>query len=147
MAIEFKTDAQRACYERVAGLMRDLFGESARPLADKPIFALNYGSAYLETGIWDWGDQVFVRTRSWVVSGAEVRPDLLEYLLHENDSLLFGGFGLMEDGTITFNYTMLGDKLDKEELRNGVMMVARMGDKYDDLIVSRWGGRRHSDSR
>jgi hypothetical protein len=76
-----------------------------------------------------------------------VRPDLLEYLLHENDSLLFGGFGLMEDGTITFNYTMLGDKLDKEELRNGVMMVARMGDKYDDLIVSRWGGRRHSDSR
>ena len=147
MAVEFKTDKQRACYDRVAGFMRELFGEMVRPSETNPLFSMNYGSAYVETGVWDWGEQTCVRTRSWVVYDTELRPDLLDYLLKENDKLLFGGFGLMESGTITYNYAVLGDAVDKEEIRNAVMLVARMADKYDDLIVARWGGRRQNDPK
>ena len=82
-----------------------------------------------------------------MVTGADLSVDLLRYLLDENARLLFGAFGVGEDGTIVLQHSVVGDSLDKVELESSVQAVLSLGDRYDDEIVDRFGGHRAFDSR
>jgi len=143
MAIEFKHDAHKACYEKVAGLLREIFGEFMRARDDAPVFLLKIGSAVAQALVLSWGDDdAVVNTRAYVVCGAERTPELLEYLLHENSTMRFGAFGLDPDGDIIFELAIVASTCDKEEVKSSLLAVVNTADGYDDKIVERWGGRK-----
>jgi hypothetical protein len=144
--MEFKTKGQQACYEKVATLLEKLFGELAIPRPQGPGWGISMGSSFTQVWIGTWGeDDALIQVRAYVVMGAEVTPDLMEFLLKENDKMIFGAFGLDNDKDIFFEHTILGSSCDKSTLKASVMSVINNADQYDDQIVSRWGGRRASD--
>jgi hypothetical protein len=77
---------------------------------------------------------------SWVATGVTPSEELFRYLLTENSNFVFGGFGLTPDNTVIYQHTVIGDAIDKEQLRASVRAVAGVADDYDDQITSRFGG-------
>ena len=75
--MEFENPAQKACYEKVAGFMKELFGEFAQAREDAPVFSVLMGSAWAQIVVLPWGnDDATIATRAYVVRGAELVPDL-----------------------------------------------------------------------
>ncbi len=144
--MEFKTDVQKACYEKTAAMMKDLFGEMAMARDDVPLIGLVMGSALVNVGVHPWGtDDAVICGRSYVVFGADITPDLMQYLLRKNDEMRFGAFGLDSDNDIFFEHSIVGSTCDKAELRATVMAVLSTADLHDDEIMARWGGERAID--
>jgi hypothetical protein len=144
--MEFQSPVQDACYQKVVTLIRELFGELATPHKESPIIGVSVGSAFIQIAVWAWGDSdAVISTRAYVVRGAEVTPDLMHFLLRQNDQMRFGAFGLDQEGDIFFSHAILGNSCDKEELKSSVMAVAQTADRLDDEIVARWGGQRAID--
>jgi hypothetical protein len=144
--MEFRTQAQKACYEKIAPWMKELFGEFAFARDDAPVISVVVGSAVAQTAVFPWGeDDATICTRAYVVTGAELTPDLMHYLLRKNADMRFGAFGVDDDGDIVFEHTIVGSTCDKEELRASVMAVVLTADQFDDEIVARWGGQRALD--
>jgi hypothetical protein len=53
----------------------------------------------------------------------------------------------MEDeGDIRFHVTLLGASCQQNEFKLALTEVLESADRYDDLIVERWGGRRAADA-
>jgi hypothetical protein len=126
--------------------MRQLFGEAAGVRTDFPAFGVWVGSAFAQTMIHPWGpDDAVICTRAYVVTGAQVTPDLMAFLLRANDRMRFGAFGLDEDGDIFFQHTIVGSTCDIKQLQASVAAVVLVADRYDDPIVARWGGQRAID--
>lgn len=144
--MEFKNDAQKETYEKVAKWLTEIFGEFVHPKDDSPLFRIAMGSALARVYVRPWGDdEAYIFTRATVVRDVELTPELMKYLLEKNNSVVFGAFCLDEDGDINFDHTIYGPTCDKEELRTSVKAVLFTADKLDDEIVSRWGGKKASD--
>lgn len=144
--MEFETQAQKACYERIAPWVTDLFGGSVLRKPDKPILGVMHGSAFAQVGVFPWGDgDAIITTRAYVVTGAELTPDLMRFLLEENAGMRFGAFGVDDEGDIIFEHSIVGSTCDQRELESSVIHVARTADEFDDQIVARWGGERALD--
>lgn len=144
--MEFQTQAQKACYEKVVAWMKELFGELAQPRDDAPAVVVLSGSAVAQAIVFPWGeDDAVICTRAYVVTGVELTPDLMHFLLRENADMRFGAFGVDKDGDILFEHSIVGSTADKNELKASVMAVLMTADHYDDQIVSRWGGKRALD--
>ena len=76
-----------------------------------------------------------------VVRGARIDQTLMRKLLRLNSELNFGAFGLLDDDTITYQYSILGgNHMDSAEFKNAISMVAFISDEYDNKIVSTHGG-------
>lgn len=141
--MEFKSQAQQACYERIAPWVKEVFGAFASEREDVPVFGVMVGSVLAQVGVSPWGtDDATITTRAYLVTDVELSPDLLMYLLRENDRMRFGAFGVDPDGDIFFEHAIVGSSVDKAELKSSVMAVAITADQYDDKIVERWGGQR-----
>ena len=82
---------------------------------------------------------------SQVVTGANISPELMNFLLRKNAELHFGAFGLYFDNTITFSHSITGTNLDENELVNTLNAVAIIADHYDDKIMELAGGKRAAD--
>jgi len=146
MAIEFKTAAQKACYEKIVPMMKELFGELAMFRDNAPVVLVPVGSTYASTAVYAWGDdEATITTRAYVVTKVELTPELMLFLLQENDTMRFGAFGVDSDKDIFFEHTIVGSTCDKAELRASVIAVVRTADQYDDQIMARWGGQRAVD--
>jgi Putative bacterial sensory transduction regulator len=146
--MNFTTDAQRACYEKVSDYMTQLFGESAWASPDEPLFRVFQGSAFANLVVAPWSeDSAVIQAYSWVVTDVAPSAELSEYLLKENSTLLFGAFGMDDQNDIVFQYSLPGDTIDKGELRTLATIVADMADEYDDEIVGRFGGLRAKDRK
>ena len=144
--MRFETTAQRQCYEKVLPWMRDMFGDFAGQHTESPEFAVMVGSALAQTAIFPFGeDDSVISTRAYVVTGAELTPELMHFLLRENDRMTFGAFGIDADGDIFFEHTIVGSTCDPNELKSSVSAVVLIADEYDDNIIERWGGTRAID--
>ena len=144
--MEFQTDPQKQCYEKIAPWMKELFGTFARPREDVPAFVVLIGSAVAQIGVSPWGvDNSTITTRSYVVTGVELSADLMHFLLQENDKMRFGAFGVDRENDIFFEHTIVGASADIEELKASVMAVILTADQYDDKLIERWGGQRAVD--
>jgi hypothetical protein len=140
--MEFQSTAQQEVYEKIRPWMKEIFGEFAMEREDSPAFSLMIGSAYALVNVYPWKkDDASITTRSYVVTGVEMTPELMEYLLTENGTLRFGAFGIDSEKDIFFEHTIVGSTCDKEELRASVMAVVMNTDDYDDKIVAKWGGQ------
>ncbi len=146
--MEFQTDAHKQVYEKIAPWIKELFGTFSFAREDVPSFGLAVGSAFVQVGVIPWGDDdATITTRSYVVTGAEITPDLMHFLLRENDKMRFGAFGIDQDGDIFFEHTIVGSSCDKEELKSSILAVVYTADQYDDQIIQKWGGQRAVDRR
>lgn len=146
--MEFKTDAQKAAYERILAMTRELFGELVQLREDQPGFGVSYGSAWVQTWVSAWGDDdASVTTRSWIVTGAELTQELCHDLLRRNDDVRFGAFGVDSDGDVFFEHTIVASTVTKDQLKASVMSVLRTADQADDEIVGRFGGIRMTDKK
>jgi len=144
--MEFETAAQKACYDKVASWMKELFGELVIMSGDVPVMGVMMGSAVAQVLVLPWGDDdATIVTRAYLVTGAELAPDLLRYLLRENVDMRFGAFGVDQDGDILFEHSIVGSSCDKGELKASMLAVLGAADEYDDKIVARWGGERALD--
>ena len=140
---EFESTAQEECYDKVAAFGKELYGETFEAKNDSPVFAIRFGSALVGVAVKDWGDEdATVSVFSWVITGVEIIPDLLEYLLKKNYDIGFGAFSIDEENDIHFEHTIVGSTLDKAELRASILAVAHAADSYDDEIKLSWGGER-----
>lgn len=141
--MDFETQAQKECYEKVSQWIKDLFGVRAICREDIPVIGIMVGSALAQVGISAWGDEdTTITTRAYLVTEVEITPDLASFLLHENERMRFGAFGLDQEDAIFFEHSILGSRTDQEELKSSVMAVILTADSYDDKIVEQWGGQR-----
>ncbi|MCC7479335.1 YbjN domain-containing protein [bacterium] len=149
MPITFENDTHKQIYEKMVENMRELFGEYCSMHPDYPRVDLQYGSAFVVTICLPWNhdgkEDAIVRTRCYVVTGAELRAELLEWLLKQNYNVRFGAFGIDDENDIFFQHTIVGSTMEKEELRAMVMAVIWTSDESDDEITSRWGGMRYTE--
>jgi len=144
--MEFRTEPQKACYEKIAPWISEVFGEFVMAHEDRPVFGVHIGSALTIVSVDPWGDDdAVITTRSYVVTQIELTPDLLRFLLEQNDRMRFGAFGIDGDGDVFFEHAIVGSSCDKNELKASTIAVAVTADKYDDEIRSRWGGQRAVD--
>jgi hypothetical protein len=144
--MEFKTNAQKETYEKIAPWMKEIFGTFVMAREDAPAFGVGLGSAFVQVGILPWGeDESTITARSYVVTGVELTADLMHFLLRENDRMRFGAFGIDEDNDIFFEHTIVGSTCDKEEIKSSVMAVVVTADQYDEQITQKWGGQRALD--
>lgn len=144
--MNFQTEAQKDCYQKVADWLPEICDRISNPFTDSPIFSLQFGSAtvlveirifrQVETVIYIW---------AYVATEVEVNDDLLRFLLKQNDVFRFGGFSMADDGDIRFHVTLLGSSCQQNEFKLAVTEVLESADRYDDEIVERWGGRRAAD--
>ena len=144
--MNFDTEPQKDCFERIWPWMKELFGQFAHAHDEQPAIAVVLGSCVAQVAVHAWGDDdASITTRAWVVRGVDVVPELMSYLLHENDRMRFGAFGLDSDNDVFFEHTIVGSTCDMEELRSSVTAVVTTADRYDDDLVARYGGRRALD--
>ena len=140
---EFESAAQEECYDKVAAFGKELYGETFEASDDSPEFAIPFGSAVVVVKVQDWDDEdATVSVFAWVITGIDITPDLLEYLLKKNHDMKFGAFSIDEENDIHFEHTIVGSTLDKAELRASIVAVAHAADSYDDEIKLIWGGER-----
>lgn len=140
--MKFENAAQKQTYDKVAKWLQELWGEKPKASSRVPIFSVHAGSAVIQVSVKPLGeDDCYVVAISWVVRDVELEPDLMEYLLRENDHVKFGGFGVDDDDDIFFRHAIVGSTIDKKELEMLVVAVAITADEYDDKIIERWGGQ------
>ena len=140
--MEFQSDAQKETYEKIKPWMKDIFGEFAVAREDTATFGILVGSAYAQSGVYPWGkDDATITTRAYVVTGTELVPELMLFLLQQNDRTRFGAFGVDADNDIFYEHTIVGSTCDKEELRASIMAVIMTADDEDDKIVAKYGGQ------
>lgn len=109
-------------------------------------FTVNYGSSQIMIIIRPFTDsETCVEIVSNVVTGANVTPELMKFLLRKNAEIHFGAFGLLFDDTITFQHSITGTNLDKNEFETSLKAVAIISDHYDDEIIQMAGGKRAID--
>ena len=144
--MQFQTEMQEACYNKIALWMRELFGKFPCARPDIPGLGLFMGSALIEVLVFPWGnDDAIINARSYVVSNIDISPELMHFLLTENSKMMFGAFGVDENGDILFEHTIVGSTCDMKELESSVKAVLEVSDDYDDIIVQKWGGKRALD--
>ena len=144
--MNFQSKAQQDCYEKVANWLPEICDRVSNPVSKHPLFSLQLGSANvlveirpfreLESAIYIW---------AYVATEVQISNDLLLYLLKQNDSFRFGGFSMEDHGDIKFHVTLLGETCQQNEFKLALTEVLESADHYDDLIVTRWGGRRATD--
>ncbi|OLP19263.1 hypothetical protein BST81_05740 [Leptolyngbya sp. 'hensonii'] len=145
--MEFVTPVQKSCYEKIKPWMEELFQDAILTMNDRePLFTVNFGSASAFTEVVPWGEtEAIVVTQACVVTNIEITPDLMYYLLRENDSLYFGRFSIDSQDDVMFEHSLVGSTCDKQELKTSVITVIKFADEYDDKIVAKWGGQRALD--
>ncbi|KGF73907.1 hypothetical protein DO97_06045 [Neosynechococcus sphagnicola sy1] len=138
-----QTAAQKACYEKVATWLQELFPDGLIAEEEINVCIIPMGSALavVEVVPWDSGETL-VRVWSNVVTDIGLTSDLMEFLLRQNVVMKFGAFGINEDGDIRFEHAIVGSTCDKKELKASVRAVLETADRYDDEITTKWGGRR-----
>lgn len=145
--MNFLTQSQQDCYQKVAGWLPEICDRVSIPIADKPMFSVQIGSATVLVEIRHTetlGEIIYIW--AYVATEVEIRPDLLRFLLRQNYDFRFGGFSMADEGDIRFHVTLLGNNCDANEFKLALTEVLESADHFDDQIVERWGGRRATDT-
>ena len=109
-------------------------------------FTITYGSTQVMVVVRPYTENdTCIEFTSHVVTGADITPELMSFMLRKNAELHFGAFGLLFDNTISYSHTIIGSNLNSDELYLAVSTVAVIADYYDDIIVDMAGGKRALD--
>jgi hypothetical protein len=120
-------------------------------------FSLPMGSTTVFVEIKEWTKDQDGNDRSlvylWSPLGRDVpiSPELFEWAATDGRSKWFGGVAVQkhDDGKtafVSYDHTLLGTTLDPDELTTAVQMVGWTADDLDDVVTTKFGGKRYSDS-
>lgn len=134
-----------ALRERIAGYLRDAQLEWEERGGH---FILTQGSTAVTIAAETWGEaRTIVRILSPVAIDIQrITPELTQFLVTENNSLLFGKFSLDVEGrTVWYEHALLGDFMQAEELLVAAAAVATTADEYDERVSELAQGHRAAD--
>lgn len=143
--MEFRNEMQKNVYVMVASWFEpDVQAGAIERNAERPSFVMRNGSTAMTISVNPYGDdEAVINVCGWVVKGAKVSPELMQFLLSTNRDLYFGAFGLdAKNDFVTFEHSIIGSTCDKKELYTSMQAVISTADKYDDEIVEKFGGAR-----
>jgi hypothetical protein len=120
-------------------------------------FSLPMGSTTVFVEIKEWTADKDSNPRSlvylWCPVAREVpiSPELFEWAATEGRKSWFGGVVVQknQDGKtafVTFDHTLLGNFLDPDELSSAAYMVGWTADDLDDVVTTKFGGKRYTDT-
>ena len=120
-------------------------------------FAIDIGSTVVFIEIKEWTADKDNNPRSlvylWAPLGRDVKqsPELYEWAATEGRQKWFGGVAVQksEDGKtafVSYDHTLLGTTVDPDELVSAVQMVGWTADDLDDVVTTKFGGKRYTDS-
>lgn len=141
MSIQFTSDSQKKCFQRVARFMHSLFGEQAQFIDGVPEIFVRNGTAEVHLRVLPWNDDALLIARAYIASCIDLTPDLMTYLLKKNNDITFGAFGVDNDGSIFLEHSIVGSSCNKAEVKATVLSVLTIADEYDGEILERWGGK------
>jgi hypothetical protein len=125
---------------------RTLRSHIPHPVANNPIFSLQFGSATVLVEVSPFREiESIIYIWAYVATEVEVSEDLMLYLLKQNDIFRLGGFSMADDGDIRFHVTLLGASCQQNGFKLALDEVLDSVDCYD-VIVKRWGCRRATDA-
>ena len=134
-----------ATYKRVGDFLRAAEIKFFENTAERSCTAM-YGSAVSIVKVVPAGpDDTWVAFLAPVVMGADLRPDLLEYLLRKNAEWTATKFHLTPANEIWLQYSVLGSILDANTCKVAVVFMMLTADAEDDAIRTKWGGKRASE--
>jgi hypothetical protein len=109
-------------------------------------------SAAIFIDVIDWGDgDTIVKVISPMLSDVRLTPEVFRWVAVEGQQLWFGharvslSDGDTSVGTIGFEWDLLGNTLDPDELMAAVRSVAIGANKLDDELQAKFGGKRWAD--
>lgn len=142
--MEFRNEMQKNVHAMLASwLAGDVKSGAIFAVADRPAFLIPKGSTVVHVAVNAFGDQdASITVGAPVVTGAQVTPELMAFLLAHNHGSVFGAFGVNpENGTITLDHSIVGSTCDQKELMTSIAFVAETADKLDDAIIGKFGGK------
>ena len=84
-----------------------------------------------------------------MLCGVPLTPELYKWVATEGQAYFFGHPGVVERenglGDIHFRHNLLGDFLDPEELKWGVLALGDTADDLDDELQARFGGKKFTE--
>ncbi|MCB1315490.1 MAG: YbjN domain-containing protein, partial [Leptospiraceae bacterium] len=110
-------------------------------------FLFQYDSALLHIQAQqpEGSPEEFIQITCLVAHAVPASAELCAELLEHNAGLPFGAFALL-NGNIILRQTLLGgEHIDIDEFRITFFAMAIAADRFDDMIVKRYGGRRAID--
>jgi len=136
---------------RAARFLQDCVGEFA--VDSSGVMSFKFGSTQVDVWVSENTEQAItlVRFRALVARHVPVTDALYRWVATATNEFTFGRLTLSfesdaEDmAELNIEHTLLGDRLDLEEVREAVSAVASTSDHLDDLVVSRFGGQRFID--
>ncbi|MBD1911913.1 MULTISPECIES: YbjN domain-containing protein [unclassified Leptolyngbya] len=155
MALSFASKTQELSYTKVVDYLQTstLFENAVQFSTTQPRINLTYGSARVAVEVltwdvhpWEERELAIVRASSCVTVNSHLGPELMDFLLTENQRMRFGAFHLGPQGEVLFAHSVLGGEgMDLLELQTCILSVVTIADTYDDLIVEQFGGQRALD--
>lgn len=142
--MQFRNEMQKNVHAMLASwFANDIKSGAIQQLPDHPVFLLKQGSTVVHVAVNSLGeDEASITVGSNVVTGAQVTPELMAFLLAHNHGSLFGAFGLNpENRTITLDHSIVGSTCDQKELMVSISFVAAAADNLDDMIIGKFGGK------
>ena len=120
-------------------------------------FAIDIGSTVVFIEIKEWTPDKENNPRSlvymWAPLGRDVKqsPELYEWAATEGRAKWFGGVVVSKNkdadtAFVTYDHTLLGNFVDPDELYSAVYMVAWTADDLDDVVTTKFGGKRYTDT-
>jgi hypothetical protein len=93
-------------------------------------------------------DRTLIQMYVPVLHNLPPSPELFEFVATDGQKFFFGSLHYVpevDDGLLVFEYTLLGDYLDADELYNALAALAVTGNDLDDELQKRFGGKRFVD--
>jgi hypothetical protein len=108
-----------------------------------------YESTRVVITVIDQEERTLVKIAAPIAFNVPASPQLFKWLALNTGEKYFGSFEVSEyeDGSIFVGayYTLLGDSLDPDELKNAVTAIAFLADEEDDKVKDQFGGTRLAD--
>lgn len=110
-------------------------------------FIIIFESAVVYVSVDQWtDDQTVVTIRCPMVVDVKITPELTYWIAVEGQHFVFGSCRLnpAEDkktGWVYFEHNLLGDDLDEPELMDALDAIVLTGNRLDNQLVDRFGGK------
>lgn len=130
--------------ERVRSILTDMLG--LIEIDQDGDFRISIDSAAVFVRVVELEDLNVIHIFSQVLTEVPLSGELYRWVATEGQQFLFCNASVREvddhTGVVEFQYNILGDYLDAEELRMAVRAVVSVAEEKDDELQARFGGRR-----
>ena len=136
--------------EKVRRILTDHFGSIRVDRDGDVLFEVD--SAFGYVGVQDWRDgETIVKIKSFLLRDVDLTPEVYKWAAVEGQSRWFAHACVLvnpenpNQGMITWEYDLLGNSIDPDELVTCVVTVMGGANHMDDELQKRFGGRKGAD--